>query len=461
MRKIPAVLNVQYNALLVKNKLPQEVHSHYLKWLRYYLDFCQRYRFTESSSLSLPNFIQKLKEKSHTDVQQKQATKAIHIYYELIQSKSDNNPIKLPKHPPNAESVGEVQNLYQAATLQSNLEINTSKHNSSQNKVAQTEVKGSWQAAYEQLSNEIKVKHYSPKTLKSYSIWVRKIQYFSKSKDPELLSAIDVKNFLTFLAVKQKVSASSQNQAFNALLFFFRHVLNREFGKIDGVVRAKRKPYIPVVLSREEIDVIVANLKYPYDLAVKLLYGCGLRLSECLNLRMQSFNFDFGILTIHDGKGKKDRTVPLPQIIMPELNEHMEKVKALHDKDLDEGYAGAFMFNLIEKKYKNCAKEFVWQWFFPAKTLTFVSDTSEYRRYHLHERHLQKAIKRAVNKAKICKRATAHTFRHSFASHLLQANYDIRTIQELLGHSDVRTTMIYTHTIKSQTIKDAKSPLDF
>jgi len=279
--------------------------------------------------------------------------------------------------------------------------------------------------------------------------------------DPELLTTNDVKEFLTYLAVKQKVSASSQNQAFNALLFFFRHVLNREFGKIDGVVRAKRRPYIPVVLSRDEIDAIIESLHYPYDLVVKLLYGCGLRLFECLNLRIKGFNFDFQILTVHDGKGKKDRTVPLPQIITPDLKAHLEKVKAQHDKDLDEGYAGAFMFDSIEKKYKNSAKEFIWQWFFPAKILTFVPETNEYRRYHLHERHVQKAIKRAVNKAKICKRATAHTFRHSFASHLLQANYDIRTIQELLGHSDVRTTMIYTHTIKSQTNKEAKSPLDF
>jgi len=461
MRQIPSALNAQFDALLVKNKIPQKFHSHYLKWLRYYLDFCQRYRFSESNSQSLPNFIRKLKEKRQTDAQQKQANDAIDIYYESIRSKSSNNTSELPKHPPKPEGVSEAQNSYRAAPLQSKLQIDTSKHDSSQNKAAQTEIKGNWQAVYKQLSNEIKVRHYSPKTLKSYSIWVRKLQYFSKSKDAALLSTTDVKDFLTFLAVKQKVSASSQNLAFNALLFFFRHVLNREFGKIDGVVRAKRKRYIPVVLSREEIDVIVGNLKYPYDLVVKLLYGCGLRLFECLNLRVQSFNFDFRILTIHDGKGKKDRTVPLPRIIIPDLKTHIEKVKALHDKDLDEGYAGAFMFDLIEKKYKNCAMEFVWQWFFPAKTLTFVPETSEYRRYHLHERHVQKAIKRAVNKAKICKRATAHTFRHSFASHLLQANYDIRTIQELLGHSDVRTTMIYTHTIKSQTKKDAKSPLDF
>lgn len=461
MRKIPAALNVQFGALLVKNKIPQKFHRHYLKWLRYYLDFCQKYRFEESNSESLPNFVQKLKEKRQSEIQQKQANKAIHIYYELIRLKSADNTRERTKHLSSPEGVDEAQGLYRAAPLESKLQIGAGKRNSSQNIAAQTGAKGNWQAAYEQLSNEIKVRHYSPNTLKSYSVWVRKLQYFSESKNTALISATDVKEFLTFLAVKQKVSASSQNQAFNALLFFFRHVLNREFGKIDGVVRAKRRPYIPVVLSREEVDVIMANLKYPYDLVAKLLYGCGLRLSECLNLRMQSFNFDFGILTVHNGKGKKDRTVPLPQTIMPDIKEHLEKVKALHDKDLDEGYAGAFMFDLIEKKYKSCAREFVWQWFFPARILTFVPDTSEYRRYHLHERHVQKAIKRAVNKAKICKRATAHTFRHSFASHLLQANYDIRTVQELLGHSDVRTTMIYTHTIKSQTTKEAKSPLDF
>jgi site-specific recombinase XerD len=172
-------------------------------------------------------------------------------------------------------------------------------------------------------------------------------------------------------------------------------------------------------------------------------------------------NFDTGILTVHDEKGRKDRTVPLPETIVPELTIHLADVMDLHQQDLDSKYDGTFLPNSLENKYKNAAKEWVWQFFFPAKTLTLVPEEREMRRYHLHESHVQKAIKRAVNKAKIPKRATAHTFRHSFASHLLQANYDIRTIQELLGHSDVRTTMIYTHTIKSQTIKEAKSPLDF
>ena len=198
----------------------------------------------------------------------------------------------------------------------------------------------------------------------------------------------------------------------------------------------------------------------PYDLVTKLLYGCGLRLFECLNLRIKDFNFEAGILTVH-GKGGKYRTVPIPEIITPQLKAQMEKVHNLNQIDIADNYDGAFMFDRIEKKYKGAGKEFIWQWFFPAKTLTYVKESKEYRRYHLHDTHVQRAIKKAVGKARLTKRATAHTFRHSYATHLLEANYDIRTIQVLLGHSDIRTTMIYTHTVKSATLKEAKSPLDF
>lgn len=276
-----------------------------------------------------------------------------------------------------------------------------------------------------------------------------------------MLDVEDVKRFLTHLAVERKVAASSQNQAFNALLFFFRHVLHREFGTMEGVVRVKRKPYIPVVLSREEVWRVIENLKYPFDLIVKILYGCGLRLSECMKLRIQDLNFDAMILTIHDGKGKKDRTVPIPQKLKIELENHLHLVVEKHEKDLASGYAGVFLPSAIERKYPGAAKELVWQWVFPSKELTLVPDTGELRRYHLHETHVQKAIKMAVRKSKLLKRASAHTFRHTFASHLLAANVDLRTIQELLGHSDIRTTMIYTHTVISTTIKEKKSPLDF
>ena len=209
---------------------------------------------------------------------------------------------------------------------------------------------------------------------------------------------------------------------------FYRHVLNQEFGTVQGVIRAKRKPYVPVVLSRAEIAAILPHFLPPYDLVVKLLYGCGLRLSECLNLRVHCFNFDAGVLTIHDGKGQKDRTVPLPATILPELRAQLASLKDLHQRDLERDYAGVFLMNALENKYKHAAKEFIWQWFFPVKQLTYMQKTGEYRRYHLHETHVQKAIKQAVGQASIFKRASAHTFRHSFASHLLQANYDIRTI---------------------------------
>ncbi|MBA4392879.1 MAG: integron integrase, partial [Desulfobacca sp.] len=218
--------------------------------------------------------------------------------------------------------------------------------------------------------------------------------------------------------------------------------------------------YIPVVLSRKEIETVLKYLPNPFDLVVKLLYGCGLRLFECLQLRVKDFNFEAGILTVH-GKGKKDRTVPLPETIMPELHSQLEKVKVIHDQDLAAKFSGVFLDDRLEKKYPSAAKDFIWQWFFPQKSLTQVSAAPELRRYHLHETHVQEALYEAVRRAKLTKRVTSHTFRHSFATHLLQANYDIRTIQTLLGHSDIRTTMIYTHCIPSRTVKEAKSPLDF
>lgn len=205
---------------------------------------------------------------------------------------------------------------------------------------------------------------------------------------------------------------------------------------------------------------MIAALGYPYDLVAKLLYGCGLRLFECLQLRVQDVNLEMMMLTVHDGKGKKGRTVPLPQTLRTEIDLQLEQVASVHEADLVAGYAGTSLPTALGVKYKQAAKDLVWQWLFPAKTLTVVPDTGEHRRYHLHESHVQKAIKLAVRQSRLRKRASAHTLRHSYASHLLQAHYDIRTIQELLGHSDVRTTMIYTHTVPSVSLKDAKSPLD-
>lgn len=470
MRGISTDLVKNYSHLLDNRGIPSKNHYHFQKWLRYYLDFCHTYQFIPADKDSLPYFVRKLHEKNQSMYQQKQASHAIGLYYELI-TVADLESSKSAKYP-KVSRLAKSSKLSKACLPSESIrpsqvesvgrrEAEHTGSNRGGDATAALSTISSWDAVYRQLKNEIQIRHYSINTFRTYSQWIHQFQGFVKDRAPQSLNNDDVKQFLTFLAVKRKVAASTQNQALNSVLFLFRHIIKKEFGDLKGTVRAKRKPYIPVVLSRPEIDSVIANLSDPYDLVVKLLYGCGLRLFECLQLRVQDMNFDTGILTVHDGKGKKDRSVPLPQKILPELRTQIETVKQVHQQDLQARYDGVFLFDLLEKKYKGAAKELCWQWFFPAKTLTYVPDSGEHRRYHLHESHVRKALRAAVRKAQLCKRATSHTFRHSFASHLLQANYDIRTIQELLGHSDVRTTMIYTHTVKSRTIKESKSPLDF
>ncbi len=508
MLTIPPKLARLYDSLLEQQAVALNQRAYYRKWLRYYLDFCNKYAFEPTCTLSFPGFDAKLQSKNHSEFLRKQAKHAVSVYYKAVSSDDDKalpgkaeltaqayaqderdsvarreldespisttsppqlisgkeeirDPSPRPPTPRNRSFENEPTNLAPGNGSDS---LRSDARNSSPTTGGSAASKltgASWVSVYDRLNSAVKVRHYSPKTLQAYRGWTRKFQAFTKSKEPQLLCMNDVKGFLSFLAVEKKVAASSQNQAFNALLFLFKHVLERQFEKIEGVVRAKKKRYIPVVLSREEVDCVIGHLDYPYDLVAKLLYGCGLRLFECLNLRVQDLNLDMKVLTVHDGKGKKDRTVPLPETIMPELKAQLARIIQAHEEDLAAGYGGVFLPTAVAKKYKQAARELVWQWFFPAKMLTLVQDTQEYRRYHLHERQVQKAIKQAVRQSRIPKRASAHTLRHSFASHLLQANYDIRTIQELLGHSDVKTTMIYTHTVQSSTLKEAKSPLDF
>lgn len=515
MLAVPPEFTLRYEAWLAQRRIVAGQRPHYHKWLRYFLDFCHKYSLDVMARSSLPAFQEKLRAKHQPEALRQQAEQAVSLYWEMVSSTTESglaanantrqnaeilnavhearkhtfrqpsvdkcptnllvspsSPIKttlslekkrasllrpfaLPQPSPRPESVMPDS----APSVPANL-VRTPSQNGAMDSTDFKLTGASWVWVYDGLTSAIKVRHYSPKTLQAYKIWTQKFQTFTQSKDPRLLSMDDVKGFLSFLAVHKKVSASSQNQAFNALLFLFKHTLAKEFGKVEGVVRAKRKPYIPVVLSREEVDQIIVRLDAPYALVVKLLYGCGLRLFECLKLRVQDLNFAMMILTVHDGKGQKDRTVPLPQALVPELRAQLDWVAQRHEEDLSAGYAGTFLPSLLGKKYPGAAKELAWQWLFPATTLTAVPDTDDYRRYHVHERQVQKAIQEAVRRTRILKRASAHTFRHSFASHLLQANYDIRTIQELLGHSDVRTTMIYTHTVRSVTLKEAKSPLD-
>jgi integron integrase len=229
---------------------------------------------------------------------------------------------------------------------------------------------------------------------------------------------------------------------------------------IRGVARAKRRPYVPVVLSRGEVVRLLDALERPFSLMAALLYGCGMRLTECIELRMHCLNLDSMLVTVHDGKGQKDRTIPLPEKLLPEIRMQMEVVRRQHEQDMAAGYAGVFLPTQLEKKYRNASRELSWQWLFPARSLTRIPATNERRRYHTHDVHVQAAIKEAASQAGILKRVSPHTLRHTFSSHLLLAGYDLQTIQKLLGHSDVRTTMIYLQTVPSVTLKEARSPLD-
>jgi integron integrase len=464
---VPFPILEKFDAILKKRSVAPDHRADYKKWLRYFLDFRTKYPLPEDRPDQVRLFIDKLQEKKQTQAQQKQAAHAVSLYFEMQRKSETPVPDISIK---TASFVREPQRAWNASpslpqtiptkTTSSVVQAQRQPWRLWENGYALKSDSPEWDAAIAELAAEIKTRHYSRKTLKTYAHWSRQFQRFLKDKSPGSLSSKDVKQYLTYLAVKCNVSASTQNQAFNALLFLFRHSLKKDFGDYKDVPRAKKSKYIPVVLSRKEIETVLKHLQYPYDLVVKLLYGCGLRLFECLQLRVKDFNFDDGILTVH-GKGKKDRTVPLPETIMPELKSQLEIVKNIHDEDLAAGFAGVFLDDLLEKKYPSAAKDFIWQWFFPQKTLTRVSAAQELRRYHLHETHVQEALYDAVRNAKLTKRVTSHTFRHSFATHLLQANYDIRTIQTLLGHSDVKTTMIYTHCIPSRTVKEAKSPLDF
>ncbi|MFH0783967.1 MAG: phage integrase N-terminal SAM-like domain-containing protein, partial [Pseudomonadota bacterium] len=404
MLAIPENVLTRFNEVLKQRAVPESVHLYYRRWLRYFLDFCEKYPPPASKSEQVRQFIEKLKSKKQSPQQCSQAAHAVSLFFEL-QQPLNYRPSALSegRHLQPAQSakaqvtksavtggIG-LPAMPTAAVAEPSPSFNPlgGKRYNEWRCLEKTN-SPAWDHAIELLAAEIKVRHYSRKTLKTYADWGRKFQRHVTDKPPEELTSLDVKEFLTHLAVKQRVASSTQNQAFNALLFLFRHVLKKDFGDQRDVPRAKKSKYIPVVLSRPEIDAIISQLEYPFDIVVGLLYGCGLRLFECIGLRVQNFNFAEGILTVH-GKGDKDRTLPLPQRLIPKLETQLAVVSKLHDKDLAAGYAGVFLIDSLEKKYPAAAKEFIWQWFFPQKELTPIPGTKEQRRYHLHESHVQEA----------------------------------------------------------------------
>ncbi|GAB6141650.1 integron integrase [Methylosoma difficile] len=311
----------------------------------------------------------------------------------------------------------------------------------------------------DQVRAKIRLKHYSIRTEQAYTDWIRRfILHFGK-RHPREMGAAEVEQFLSHLAVVGQVSASTQNQARSALLFLYKEVLGIELPWLENVELAKTGKRLPVVLTREEVQAILSRLTGTHWLVGSLLYGTGMRILECLRLRVQDVDMARREILIRDAKGHKDRVTMLPSSLVKPLQAHLEKVKALHDSDLAQGFGAVYLPFALERKYPNGAKEWLWQYVFPSAKLSADPRSNAVRRHHLQEQGIQRAVKQAVRDAGLTKRASPHTFRHSFATHLLEGGYDIRTVQELLGHSDVQITMIYTHVLNKGG-KGVTSPLD-
>jgi len=311
----------------------------------------------------------------------------------------------------------------------------------------------------DRVRSEIRVRHYSIRTEEAYTSWIRRyIEYHRRH--PRELDGEDLNRFLTHLAVEGRVAVSTQRQALSAILFLYRHVLKTEFDWMDKVVRARQPRRLPAVLSRDEVTAILSHLQGTAELVVLLLYGTGMRILECLRLRVQDLDFDLGHITIRNPKGGRDRVTMLPDSTRDRIGEHLINVQALHKNDLEQGFGSVYLPHAIERKYPHADRDWKWQYVFPAGSRGIDPRSGIERRHHLHESVIRKAIYSAARSAGIAKKVSCHTFRHSFATHLLMAGHDIRTIQELLGHKDVKTTMIYTHIIGNSGGRGVTSPAD-
>ena len=295
----------------------------------------------------------------------------------------------------------------------------------------------------DQMRDILRAKHYSYRTEETYLDWVRRYILFHSKRHPGDMGAAEIQAFITHLATQRNVAASTQNQALSAILFLYREVLHKEIEPIL-LSTARRPERLPTVLTREETLRVIDQMQGTHRLMAQLLYGSGLRLMECIRLRVKDIDFDYKTITVRDGKGEKDRVTPLPESVIPDFKRQIERVRLLHEEDLAAGYGEVYLPNALSLKYPNAAREFLWQYIFPAQKRSLDPRAGMERRHHLDSSGLQRAVKGAARKAGIRKRVSCHTFRHSFATHLLQNGYDIRTVQELLGHKDVRTTMIYT-----------------
>jgi len=305
----------------------------------------------------------------------------------------------------------------------------------------------------------IRVRHYSVRTEDAYIQWIKRFIFFHNKRHPEEMGEKEITAFLTYLAVDRTVAASTQNQALAAILFLYKVVLEKELEWLDDIVRAKKPRHLPIVLSRNEVRMLFSQITGTNRLVAELLYGTGMRIMECLRLRVQDIDFDYKQIIVRSGKGNKDRVTVMPDLLIDVLRERLAHAKTLHDADLQEGFGQVYLPHALSKKYPNAEREWKWQYVFVSGNRSRDPRSGQVRRHHLDEKNIQRAIRNAARKAGINKHVKTHSLRHSFATHMLEDGYDIRTIQELLGHKDLNTTMIYTHVMNKGGL-GVRSPLE-
>ncbi|MFZ2656893.1 MAG: integron integrase [Victivallales bacterium] len=415
---------MDYEKYLVTNRLvPKDKAGYYVNWADKFLHGInyKEEGINQSSFISFVNLMQR--DNRYADWQVRQAENAVMMY---------------------------IGNF---------LKINLNPKTPTKSPVETKDPMLSWQGAILKVKDCLRLRHYSYHTEKTYLDWIERFRDYTGKGSADAVSDEDVRNFMTYLAVNQHVAASTQNQGFNAILFFFRHALEREMGDMKANVRAKRPLRLPIVFSTEEVAKIISNLEGTPALMVKLMYGCGLRLNECMRLRVNSIDLERGLLHIRAAKGDKDRMVPMPVSLKEDLKKHLERLKELHGKDTSQGYGQVHMPEALDRKYPNASSEFGWQWFFPMAKLSVDPRSGRVMRHHLLDRAFQDIVRKAIDKAGVNKHGTCHSFRHSYATHLLENGTDIKVIQELLGHSSIETTMIYTH-VAQKKLAVVESPLD-
>jgi len=357
----------------------------------------------------------------------------------------------------------DVRNYFKKVSLKEEwrikqAEFSFKKYNLFINYNLKTDEEYSWAEIVHKLKDSIRLKNFSHSTEKTYLSWIDRFSKFLDLKIPKDVTKKDLELFLTYLATKKNVSPSTQNQAMNAILYLYKNILGMEFKDISAI-RAKENKSIPVVLSQKEVRRLIKNTEVEYQLIISLIYGTGLRLTEALSLRVKDIDIERETVTVYFGKGGKSRILPFPENLKQEFIDHLKKIEKIYLKDREKNILGVELPYFLEKKYKNVAKEWNWFWIFPSKTLAVDNKTGVVRRSHIYPTTIQRVIKKALIKSKINKKVSVHTLRHSYATHLLEAGYDIKMIQELLGHANLQTTMIYTHVAK-MNILNVKSPLD-